>query len=197
MWRFRLKRPIKAVLWLDLLQYILGDDGTKKERKKKKCEARKLRRRLRRRRRRRCSISAKKTAIVGSANSCERACRGKVSHRRLHTRGGEVWWLSLSVTPPLWKVLKEWNEVTPSPESRPICLIHECAFEFAWLLVQLPPRIGRRRTQGADTRRRLSPREEVMRHPSAFDIYSKNKKKRVGGWRGSLCGANPHQGEIS
>lgn len=100
------------------------------------------------------------------------------------------------MTPPLWKVLKEWNEVTPPPESRPICLIHECAFEFAWLLVQLPPRIGRRRTQGADTRRRLSPREEVMRRTSAFDIYSK-KKKKVGVEGGALCGANPHPSEIS
>lgn len=124
----------------------------------------------------------KKTAIVGCANSCECACCGEVSHRLLHTWAREVWWLSPSVTPPLWKVLKEWNEVTPLPESRPICLIHECAFEFAWLLVQLPPRIGRRRTQGADTRRRLSPREEVMRHTSAFDIYS--KKKKGGGWVG-------------
>lgn len=31
-----------------------------------------------------------KTAIVERANGCERARRGEVSHRRLHTRGGEV-----------------------------------------------------------------------------------------------------------
>lgn len=98
-----------------------------------------------------------------------------MSHCSLHSLRVSFWtgkWLSFSMTQPYRKSGEgvEWSHSSAWKSS--ICLIHESAFEFAWLVVQLPLTLAdtglKDLTLGGDL-----PPEEVIDCTSVSDIYSK------------------------
>lgn len=194
--RFSLKRHIKAILWLDLLLYFLNPAATpppppsqnKKKKYFKLANSGPVR-----------AISpakmlniVKRQPLLGvwiapSVLNTMLAITAKMSHRSLHTTRSTFWTggeggervergcLRRGVTKPECDTTflesvegVEWSHSCAWKSS--ICLIHECAFEFAWLLVQLPLHIGRRRTQGPDTRRRLTPGGSYTPHKCIWHL---------------------------